>query len=333
MDLLRFALVGNYKKFYNDLQGIGKKNKKSPLIMFVDTAISTVLFGSGLQDYLNYRFYEKSYLVRSKYATIGYQAKVYKKAAKIEYSSFFSNKINFNKNFQKYTKRNFYDYEEGKENLREFLNKNKEFIIKPIIGLGGTKVEKIQANKIKDIDKFYDKLKNERLFLEQFIIQNKEWGKISPNSVNTIRVMTSAINGKSEVFFAAARIGNGKVIVDNFHSGGMGVLIDLEKGILLGNGINKKLEEFEYHEQTKIKFNGYKIPYWQEILEITKEAALINDKVNIVGWDVAITDKGPVIIEGNRGPGWDLVQVLLKKGTKYMLEDIKKQMKKEGVWK
>ena len=52
------------------------------------------------------------------------------------------------------------------------------------------------------------------------------------------------------------------------------------------------------------------------------EAALVNDNVNIVGWDVAISKNGPLIIEGNRGPGFDLVQVLLKKGTKYMLDDL-----------
>lgn len=48
----------------------------------------------------------------------------------------------------------------------------------------------------------------------------------------------------------------------------------------------------------------------------------MNDKVNMVGWDVAISKNGPLIIEGNRGPGFDLVQVLLKKGTKYMLDDL-----------
>lgn len=57
------------------------------------------------------------------------------------------------------------------------------------------------------------------------------------------------------------------------------------------------------------------------------EAALINDKVNIVGWDVAISKNGPLIIEGNRGPGFDLVQVLLKKGTKYMLDDLLESVK------
>ena len=57
------------------------------------------------------------------------------------------------------------------------------------------------------------------------------------------------------------------------------------------------------------------------------EAALVNDKVNLVGWDVAISTNGPLIIEGNRGPGFDLVQMLLKKGTKYMLDDLLQEVK------
>ena len=62
---------------------------------------------------------------------------------------------------------------------------------------------------------------------------------------------------------------------------------------------------------------------------MVKEAAQVNTNIHIIGWDVAISKKGPLIIEGNRGPGFDLVQVLLKKGTKYMLEDLKKEIKNQ----
>ena len=40
------------------------------------------------------------------------------------------------------------------------------------------------------------------------------------------------------------------------------------------------------------------------------KAALESDKILVVGWDVAISEDGPLVIEGNRRPGFDLVQVL-----------------------
>ena len=98
----------------------------------------------------------------------------------------------------------------------------------------------------------------------------------------------------------------------------------------MGNGIDKKLNESE-KSITGIKFDGFEIPYWDEIKKMVLEAALVNDKVNIVGWDVAISKDGPVIIEGNRGPGFDLVQVLLKKGAKYMLTDLLSAAKKGNL--
>lgn len=119
---------------------------------------------------------------------------------------------------------------------------------------------------------------------------------------------------------------HGKTIADNFHQGGKGVLVDIKNGVLVGNGIDKALNESE-KSITGITFNGFKIPYWEEIKKMVLEAALVNDKVNIVGWDVAISKNGPLIIEGNRGPGFDLVQVLLKKGTKYMLDDLLESVK------
>ena len=59
---------------------------------------------------------------------------------------------------------------------------------------------------------------------------------------------------------------------------------------------------------------------------MTKEAAKVNDDVNVGGWDVAITENGPLIIEGNRGPGMDIIQMLYKRGVKSDLKKIKKEI-------
>jgi glutathione synthase/RimK-type ligase-like ATP-grasp enzyme len=58
------------------------------------------------------------------------------------------------------------------------------------------------------------------------------------------------------------------------------------------------------------------------VKELVLEAALVNDQIHFVGWDVALTPNGPLLIEGNRGPGFDIVQVLTNKGMKPMLEEL-----------
>ena len=326
MNIISFALKGNYKRYYSDLKDLSKKNHKSPFFMFLDTGLSCLICGSGLQDYLNYKFYDKTWKERKAYATIGYQHNFYQLAASYNYADFFSNKVNFNHNFHEFVKRECACYDDGFDKVNDFIKTHKTLIRKPIKGLGGANVEKIYTKDISDINSFYNNLEKDDCMIEEEVIQNKEWSKLSPNSLNTIRVVTKCIKGKSKVIFAVARIGSGKSIVDNFHKGGVGVKVNIEKGILEGKTIDKKNNEAEVTTNTHIKVDGFKIPYWKEIKDITCEAAKVNDSVNIVGWDVAITDDGPVIIEGNRGPGMDIIQVLYQRGIKPELEEIKKEI-------
>ncbi len=331
MGMMQFAASGNYKRFYNNLKEISKKNKKNPTLMFIDAAFATIITGSGLSDYLNYKFYNKSWKQRKEYATIGYQAKFYKKGAH-DVNRIYSNKLEFLKTFNEYIKRDYYDPRNGIDELKKFIKKHEVFVIKPVNGLGGTDVKKAKITDFENIDALYKKLIDNDMFLEELIIQDKDWGKISPNSINTLRVMTSNVNGDVKIFYIVARIGNGINLADNFHQGGVGVSVDCDKGILVGNAINKDLEEFTVHPISNVKFDGFKVPYFEEIQKICKDAASKFSDVHIVGWDVAISSKGPIIVEGNSGPGFDLVQVVLEKGTKYMLEDVKKELKKQNMW-
>ena len=327
MGLISFALHGSYKRYWNNLKDLSKKVNKKPLSLFIDTALSTLVTGSGMQDYLNYKFYNKTWKERKEYATIGYQAKFYKTTASIEYAPFFSNKINFHENFKKYVKRDHASYEDGLDKVEKFIKERDAIVVKPISGLGGGGVRKVNTKDIKDINKFYEELKENNEFIEDLVVQNKDWDKLNSGSINTLRVYTYALNGKSRILYACARIGSTDAIVDNFHAGGVGVLVDVEKGCLVGKAINKANEVSDVTPRTKIKVDGYKIPMWNEVKKMVCEAALVNDKVNIVGWDVALSNKGPLLIEGNRGPGWDLPQVLLGRGVRKELEQIKKEVK------
>jgi hypothetical protein len=131
------------------------------------------------------------------------------------------------------------------------------------------------------------------------------------------------------ILYAALRVGNGINEVDNFHSGGMGVAIDTKNGKLKGNAIDKDLNVYKKHPVSKVYFDKFELPFWKETKELVLKCALINQNIKVVGWDVAITKTGPVLVEGNRRPGFDLVQVLSKKGRKDIIYHVMNELNKK----
>ena len=145
-------------------------------------------------------------------------------------------------------------------------------------------------------------------------------------SVNTLRIMTFVNNGKSEILYAVLRVGNGTCEVDNFHKGGMGIEINTRTGKLRGNGIDKDLNEYKKHPVTNIYFDKFQLPFWDETKKLVLNAALVNENIKVVGWDVAITKTGPILVEGNRRPGFDIVQVVSKRGRKDIMYHVENKL-------
>ena len=56
---------------------------------------------------------------------------------------------------------------------------------------------------------------------------------------------------------------------------------------------------FKKHPLTETEFYNFKIPYWGEVKEIAYKAQKAFYNLKSIGWDFAITEDGPVLIEGN----------------------------------
>ncbi len=315
MSIISYAFKGNLKRFNENLKTVSKKTGMGLWTLRFKFLNCFRLIGSGYSDFLNYELYNKTKEELLEYATISQQDKFYEIVSPSKYKTDFTVKPNFLKNFRKYISRDFFA-EGTKEELDAFLNAHETFMIKPYDGLGGHGVEKMNAKDITDRDEFYEKIKNERLFLEEYVVQHSAISAICDASVNTIRIMTFAYAGKSEILFACMRFGNGEGSVDNFHQGGMTVLVDLDTGKLVGRAFNKNLDFFDEHPKSHVKFDGFQIPNWDKVKKLVLEAALVNEHIHCVGWDVAVTEDGATFIEGNRRPGFDLVQVLSKRGRR-----------------
>ena len=105
-------------------------------------------------------------------------------------------------------------------------------------------------------------------------------------------------------------------------AGNLAASIDLQTGRVDGPGVYSDItkEDELIHPVTKTVIIGFEIPFWEECLEVVKSAALHNINNRSIGWDVAITDEGPELIEANHDWCKLLWQLPVKKGLKEELE-------------
>ena len=125
---------------------------------------------------------------------------------------------------------------------------------------------------------------------------------LCPTSVNTIRLQTVMDkDGNVIPFGPGVRIGRVGNYVDNWAKGGVFVGIDAKTEKLKDMGILKPkygTKVFE-HPDTHIVFNGYHVPHYKEAEDLAVKLHKIMYRSHSIGWDIAITPQGPVIIEGN----------------------------------
>ncbi|MDX1365051.1 MAG: sugar-transfer associated ATP-grasp domain-containing protein, partial [Arenibacter latericius] len=113
---------------------------------------------------------------------------------------------------------------------------------------------------------------------------------------------------------------------------GFFVGVNMDEGTLKKNGhympeyggklINK-------HPDSGFKIEGFKIPYFKEACEeVLKGVKIIPDR--FIGWDVAISTMGPVIVEANSGPHLPSADIgygglLQNRHIKKLIEELKQE--------
>ena len=157
--------------------------------------------------------------------------------------------------------------------------------------------------------------------LEEGLIQHPDLASIHPESINTIRYVTQFIQGNgAKPLYAILRMGLGKSVIDNVCKGGIFSVINLENGELDETAYNGECDIFLSHPDTNVVFKGLTIPNFNEINKMVLNAANIFPNLPSIGWDIALTKSGPVIIEGNDRWGSGLYQIAIG-GIRKMLEE------------
>lgn len=132
--------------------------------------------------------------------------------------------------------------------------------------------------------------------------------------LHTIRFVT-ILDGDARIAQAALKIALGQVPVDSMMKGNAVAPIDMASGVL-GPGyvmdMSKRLilpRRLDIHPRTGCRVEGQQLPLWQETVDVVKRAAACFHLNSVLAWDVAITDRGPMIIEANGDPNWPVTQL------------------------
>lgn len=139
------------------------------------------------------------------------------------------------------------------------------------------------------------------------------------DKVSGVRVHSFMSDNGPVVTCAIWKINVGTEDSDNFRdgeSGNLAAAIDIETGkvirVVSGIGLNQLLNV--PHPKTGAQFVGYSIPYWNEIKALVCDAHLAFPGFICPGWDIAICEDGPKILEINYFGDIDLPQRAYKRG-------------------
>lgn len=137
--------------------------------------------------------------------------------------------------------------------------------------------------------------------MEEYVYQHTKLQMLSPNTLNTCRIMTHLNeNGIVDILGAVLRMGTQKN-VDNFSMGGIAAPIDVTTGVVSGDAVSFDIYQPKHtqHPVSLITIKGFEMPFWNECISMVKAAASIFTYNRTVGWDIAVRDNGPILIEGN----------------------------------
>jgi hypothetical protein len=154
------------------------------------------------------------------------------------------------------------------------------------------------------------------------------------NQLSTVRMFVLVDEEGPLLLRASWKIPSGESVADNFwRDGNMLGGIDVETGevIRVVRRSATKTEPVEAHPKTGKSFKGLKFPQWKKMREVVMRGAAAVHSCHLQGWDVALTDQGPVLVE-LEGDGGDPIMEQLCFDTGLLqgryLEFVKKSLNK-----
>lgn len=267
-------------------------------------------------DYFSFKFFDKPKEEWNAYPCTGYmyeyQLKMNPKTERI----ILHDKIKFLTLFNDFSGRKWATLSMLKNNKQfafEFLEKaGEKLVLKNSTGGAGKQVQVIENHLVVPASVIKIMEANNFDLAEHYVIQHDALMELSPSAVNTIRIVTQYFEERVIIVLAFLRV-SVNASVDNLSVGQYGVnfgaTINIETGEIEKPGVYLDITKPDvyYHPVTKVPVVGFRIPYWEKCKDLIIKAAKLTPGNRSIGWDVAVTNDGPVLIEANHN--WNLLSM------------------------
>lgn len=142
------------------------------------------------------------------------------------------------------------------------------------------------------------------LVLQIKLCNHAELMPLSPGGISSFRVLTSIDPQTSQIQVLAATLKMFKAgqVTDHWSRGGVACGVDIKTGVLRAaryRRIARAWEDIHQHPDTGEQITGRQLSLWHEVVELTTRAHHHFRQYPSLGWDVALTPSGAVLLEGN----------------------------------
>jgi alpha-L-glutamate ligase-like protein len=210
------------------------------------------------------------------------------------------------------------------QHLREDLAAHAEFVVKPARGRGGGGIVVITGRtetawlgidgRLHSVDAFRRHLGDilfgvysfdlgDSVLVEERIRQHPAIEELSPLGLADVRVIVYQDRPTLTMIRVPISTSKGRA---NLHQGGLGIALDLASG-RTGHAQHNG-SEVTCHPDTGLLLAGRSIPFWDEVLRISRRTAEVFP-LKYLGIDIVITPSGPVLLEINVRPGLEIQNV------------------------
>lgn len=136
-------------------------------------------------------------------------------------------------------------------------------------------------------------------------------------AMGTVRLLTATTKDGPELVAAVWKVVGGGNVADNFwRAGNLLAAIDGDSGTVtrVASGLGHDSRTHEVHPDTGVRLLGLALPDWLAARALCLSAATALAGLRLIGWDIALTVRGPVIVEANTLPAFNLHQIATGRG-------------------